>query len=407
MRALVLGLFAWSVSIVAQANEDVVFHGRVSGTPSAFESVLRSLQHEEAWDTTGWSLGDLARELQKAAGCRVILDHDALAEIEESSESTLPALQLRVSAKSLLSHILRESEFAWLIRNGRVEITTKDEAEEYLYTHIFPVSDLLASPVATFVPYEYETLSRLITTTVLPSKWGMATGPSSIRGVCGALVFSETLEIGLGTRELLDTLLVIKRLQADNASAMVVSYDLPGTAGVRAALTVPITVPSQKLTLKDAVGKLGLAAGVSVLVDTNALEAASLDTRQLVQIESQDEPLSAVLERTVAQADATWTVLDEAVVVTTRAEAHPITRIYPLRAILANRRGPERPEVITSGPRSPDSLVDVLAETPGVAEGLSVVEINDNLNALVVAHTWEGHLSVEAVLRQLRAAPQD
>jgi hypothetical protein len=110
-----------------------------------------------------------------------------------------------VSVRAILDHLTRPLGLSWLVRDGVVLITSRDDVDTYLTTRIYPVPDLMPPGDA---DDDEESLLEVITNTVKPESWSDAGGRCDLIACesIGCLVCVQTRENHEATEKLLAAL---------------------------------------------------------------------------------------------------------------------------------------------------------------------------------------------------------
>jgi hypothetical protein len=119
-----------------------------------------------------------------------------------------------ISLRSVLHHLTKLSGMGWVVRNGALVITSKEDVETYVTTRIYPVPDLK--------PREDEmndrhSLEHVIKNSVRPDSWRDAAGPGEVISCdrLGCLICVQTREV----HEQIEQLLASIRRDGGAASA--------------------------------------------------------------------------------------------------------------------------------------------------------------------------------------------
>jgi hypothetical protein len=116
-----------------------------------------------------------------------------------------------------LSVILERNDLTFLVRNGRLEITTKEDAESKLTTRLYDVTPILSiQRLGRKSTVSFHALTETIYTAVRPDSWEMLGGQSTITSSiinnrCLLVVSAPTL-VHMDVQHLLDQLAIAGRL---------------------------------------------------------------------------------------------------------------------------------------------------------------------------------------------------
>ena len=113
------------------------------------------------WSLNDITLQDLAAQLQVWMPCR--LDIDALNDVGISPSLVLGSLRgVKLSTPVVLHHLLANADMSWMVEDGELVLTTREQAEDRLRLLVLPVVDLIETPGFGEVGYDYESLIELI-----------------------------------------------------------------------------------------------------------------------------------------------------------------------------------------------------------------------------------------------------
>lgn len=220
-------LSCWSVALLAaacltgssslQAQVSLPIFGDPL-TPNAVEQALASRVTMEG--TPDQPIGDFAALLRTKFNINVIIDHRALDDVGLGSDTPMGPFQFEgVELERILELVLRELDLTFMLRGPVLVITTPEEAENHLDTHVYPVHDLIS-----WGPYkgnpnfaDYDTLIENITSVVAPDTWDDVGGAGAIEACpySQSLIISQTRQVHKEVRALLKTLRKAKGLQPE------------------------------------------------------------------------------------------------------------------------------------------------------------------------------------------------
>jgi hypothetical protein len=148
-----------------------------------------------------------------------------------------------------------------------------------------------------------------------------------------------------------------------------------------------------------------------VLVDEAALEAVNLDPAIPVRLIATRMSLQSALNRVLRPVGLTYTIRDEALVITTveEAESDILTAVYPVCDLVRRSRLLHRP---WDDEYDFDSLIQtvrctVAPETWDQVGGYGTVQPFDKKRCLVVSQTMDVHEQIQSLLSRLRRAKKE
>jgi hypothetical protein len=183
VAALLLG---WGLSRVAWSQEKPAYRGALP--PSAADTLREAkieaiLRQPCTLDIDESSLQDAVDYFRQKFDIEVALDQKALGDagIDPSVSVTFHTKDL--PAGSALDLLLEDFELAYAIQHGVLRITSKDKADTFLTTRVYPVADLIEPDRERRrqVGSHSDTLIELIQDTVRPESWQSQGGAGSIK----------------------------------------------------------------------------------------------------------------------------------------------------------------------------------------------------------------------------------
>jgi hypothetical protein len=121
--------------------------------PPPTTSIMSDMERELAealdalhdWNIDDITVAELASLLNTRMRCRI--DENALDEAGLSPDHSLGGLHARqLSTRVALHHLLRDTDLAWMIRDGQLVLTTPEQVEDNLRLLVLPVVDLIETP---------------------------------------------------------------------------------------------------------------------------------------------------------------------------------------------------------------------------------------------------------------------
>jgi hypothetical protein len=178
---------------------------QLRGSEAAIEQALAQPTEIEFVDTP---LSDVIDYLKDHHRIEIQLDIKMLDDVGIGSDTPVTKRLKGISLRSALNLLLRELSLTWIIQDEMLLITTPEEAESRLTIKVLDVADLVVCRDSSDRPWDdYDTLIKMITSTVLPTTWEAAGGPGSIApanlGMAKALVVSQTYHVHCQIAEVL------------------------------------------------------------------------------------------------------------------------------------------------------------------------------------------------------------
>jgi hypothetical protein len=133
--------------------------GRTAGVQltAKEKSILQALGSVISVDFQNMKLEDVVQYLQNATGQPILLDKEAMKELELSYESPVTLTVKGVTVRTILRRILADLGMTYVIRDESIQVTSAQRAKELMVTRRYYVGDLLAgmgalTPSASIAP---------------------------------------------------------------------------------------------------------------------------------------------------------------------------------------------------------------------------------------------------------------
>ncbi|MBX7167131.1 MAG: STN domain-containing protein [Pirellulales bacterium] len=149
-------------------------------------------------------LSDVFAYLSDRHGIPVKTDQPALDDQGVSDEVAVTMSVEGVSLRSALRLILAPLNLTFVIEDEVLLVTTEDKAQEYRLVRVYPISDLLTENEDGQT--DETCLVDAITSTISPTAWDVAGGPSSIMFFHGALIVAAQGDVHEKIEQLLSAL---------------------------------------------------------------------------------------------------------------------------------------------------------------------------------------------------------
>lgn len=178
-----------------------------------------ALSRQVSVDFVDTPLRDFAAEIRRLAGVNCVLKIVQLAEATIQVDHPVNVTLSNVSIDTVLRHALRAIELSYLVEDGVVLITSREDSQQpqNLVTRIYPVRDLVVthSMANNRARFDFMPLMDLITSTVEPDSWQDVGGPASVAGSGNSdiLVIVQRRDIHERIGALLSTLRKVRRIQ--------------------------------------------------------------------------------------------------------------------------------------------------------------------------------------------------
>jgi hypothetical protein len=367
------------------------------------ERALARLARPASIDCREMRLADLMRFLAFEHDVPIVLATKKLDAAGVYPDTPLSLRIDRMTLGSLLCHLLRELELTYVVRDGLVQITTPEDAEERLMTVAYPVHDLVQ-----LRPFEggetwwrdYDSLVALIHATVAPNSWDDVGGPAPLEAICGWLIIPQTAEVHAQIERLLSDL---RNTPGSEDTPLFSSRERRQfEERVFAALERPIAGSYAGTKLKDVCDDVASQLGVPVLIFSKKLAEAGVPADATITCEFPPAPAAIQLARILEPQELAIVVRGEALGITTPedAEGSVFPRVYDVRPLI-------EPGVSLPGMSEGRCLLNlveshVTPESWDLVGGAGAVDLFRGL--LVVSQSLERHGELERFLGELRRA---
>ncbi|MBN2579113.1 MAG: serpin family protein [Pirellulales bacterium] len=402
----------------------------------AAERIRAALAKPITVNYTEMPLSEVVADLRVKLHVPIQLDFRALNELAIATDGPITFSAKGISAKSVLTLILREVGLVYLIENDVLSITSPQEAElpDRLVTRIYDVTDLVTPEGKPEDQPDFSSLIELITSIIRPQSWDCVGGPGSIHEfplpALSALAITQTEWNHEAVAALLADLRTVRKFHEKkttspekNKSGLENSADGAGNEtplrpapvqGVSAfeqsaqqPLAQPLTVKYVETPLSEVSDDLEKKLALPVRLDHRALDELAVATDTPVTFSVSGIPAKSALNLMMRELGLTYQPYCEILSITSQQEVESpnrdFIRVYDVSDLPAYRdeqgRGvPDFVEILdfitlTVAPQSWDAV-----------GGLgSIREFqNGSLQVLVVSQTWQIHERIEQLLSDLR-----
>ena len=371
-------------------------------------------------------LGPFCRELAKKFGINVLLDREALKEMDLGGDTLVNFSCRDLSVKSALRHMLRDFDLTWIIHREVLMITNEEVAQENREIKVYDVADLVTIPRGKGdYDFDFESLIDVIASTIEPESWvemgGNGTIEPFLQERLQVLVISQTDEVHEQVANLLTDLRVhLPKKALGKEDPLVEQRFATGSKRKEDKTSIrKITSPEEKINraldkkfdlnlekvpLSQLAARLEKMLGVPVQIDLESLEEYDLSGDTLLSAHHSGVTARSALTLALRPLDLGYTVVDDCLVISTQeyVDAHRKTRVYDVADLVescdADLSAPDfEPliEVITIS-------VDVVSWNEFGGNGTIFPFEGGGARVLVIKQTWSTHNQIEKLLAQLR-----
>ena len=177
-----------------------------SSTPSLLPServkdeIRVALQQPITLDSKPMRLNDAVSQIQKLLKIPILLNAKKLDEAGVRPDASVVTTLGQASAREHLDSLLQQIQLTSLVRDEVLQITSPEDVESHLVTHVYDTRQILAARISD------DYLRDLITSTVQPATWNGSGGPGSIDTFRQLLVVCHTPLVHDEIRRLLESL---------------------------------------------------------------------------------------------------------------------------------------------------------------------------------------------------------
>lgn len=362
-------------------------------------------------------LKDVLDHISNVTKTNIDADVRALNDVGIGTDTPITFRVEKMRLESALRHMLRELDLVHLPRDGRLIITTAEEAEDELTTQVYPVKRLLwpSDPLIDDEEPDTDSLIDVITCTIRPTTWEEVGGPGSTEPFGATLAISQSHRVHQEIRQLLAALekaIHLAETAGDKPPKAIRVPQLQGDeAKIEKALEKPIELEFIETPLEDVMQFVARKMDINVRIEARALDDVGLGSDTPITRSIKDVSLESALRSVMRELDLTFVIRDDALVITTpeEAESELLTRIYPV-ADLVFVVGDDDDDFL-AGNHSPwaeadyDSLIDLITTTVRPTAWDSVGgpgNIDAYRGCLVFSQTEEVFQEIDTLLAGLR-----
>jgi hypothetical protein len=401
---------SWAAEELAAGQAPATFNA-TAADPALNEAVERLLDNRVSFESGEQSFGDLVGMLAHHK-IDAVLDARALEEVGFDSDTPLRPLKVAdITLRSVLHLLLDAADLTYVVRDGKLMVTTTEVADMELVSKIYRVDDLARRPTAKGDQYDYDSLVELIEGTIAPQSWDEVGGPGSTCAFQGTLVISQTEHVHARIAQVLAALRASRDKQVAGTGPEPIWAERAAEHAARRLIADKskaaqdfqfVEVPLEKVT-QDIASRYG----VQIVLELGALEEAGVGTDTPVTANLRQVTLPVALALVLEPLDLTYVIRDEVMLVTTAevASQELPTVVYPAADLLQYGQ----PQVGT-GQQDFDTLIEVITTSvlPNSWDevgGPATISESAATSSLCISQTRVAHdeiLRLLAGLRQLR-----
>jgi hypothetical protein len=291
----------------------------------AEHSAESELTRPTTYEFADTPLTDVAAFLAQRHNLQFWIDRRALEDIGIATDSPLSGHSAGRKLGDSLTTLLKTVHLTWFIEGGAVVVTTPEVAEQNLQTRVYRL-------LRRILP---DDLAIDVTHNIDPNSWIDVGGTCSIEQTSlGAVVITQTYH---GHAQ-------IRRHYANLLKPIDVPLPKPPPVGQRLAsprdaLLQPTVCEFIETPLTDVVDFFKDLHKIEIQIDTRALEGVGIGSDSPITMNLKNISLESALTLMLRDLDLTWTVLDNALMITTpEAEESQLTLVgYPVKGLNAVR----------------------------------------------------------------------
>ncbi|MEX0793026.1 MAG: hypothetical protein WD045_07815 [Pirellulaceae bacterium] len=374
-------------------------------------------------------LKEVAEQLSELLEVPIRIDSRALDDVGLTTDAPVTLQAIDVRAQGVLRRMLKELDLTYRIDQHGVEFTTPEEAENDMGPpRYYSLGDLVYDEED---QVHADAMIELITTTIVPESWEELGGPGSLAFYGGGLVITQTEEIHRLVSRLFRGLRVARKRDRENPLDPITLESHLGDfhTVVQRIRETTVDLPNEQYPLEKLGEELSKVTGLTIWIDTRALDDVGLATDTATQGPWQQVSVERVLDD-LKQLDLDWMAIEGIVIITTpeEAESELLVRVYPVADLIAAevqasqtgfnpwhtdsakaKKATGDPTGVLSGSYAGyDPLIEMLTTTvvPESWEelgGPGTLSPYPLANCLVVAQTRQIHQEIDQLLGQIRA----
>lgn len=428
-NAALLGLIlAWLTGLCPGSSaEEPASEGQTAVSTLTRAEVEQRLQEKTTLELHDVPLADAVDIIATEHRLPMFLDRSALLDAGIDGAAPLSANYRNVSLGKALELMLREWDLTFVVGEGAVLITTREEAEQRIEPRVYSVYDLVEVPDWLVPPgtrpaggadVDFDSLIALLTRTVHSESWDAVGGPGTLRELRpDLLVVTQTGEVHQEIADLLETLRRVPPAGEQKPNyrepeatvhqvgpSLHVGGESEDYSRIRSKLNAPTAIEMFDVPLADAMQEIGRLHDLPILIDRPSLADAGVDAGMPITAQYRGVRLRDALDYLLDEYDLTYLIDDEVLLITTpeEAEMRLTLRVYPVIDLVRMRAG--------EGERLSmdfDSLVSLLQSSVDYTTwdevgGPGSLSPFPQRAALVVRQTQRTQAEIEDLLTELR-----
>lgn len=399
---------------------------------AAYQEVQRKLEQPVDCNFVDKPLLSILKKLGESAGVEIRVDQDALDDVGFPTDTPITLELQQIKLRSALALLRRQ------IGNGRLlnfhidgervllaDVDSRDN--QFLPVRFYPCADLLVNPNGPQAAADE--LVYTLTASIEPESWEELGGPGTAYVESNGLVVSQTDEMQRKVPALLRALEQAKSLPSAKYDPAPIAVDFdPAARGElqRKLRDVEMQfITFRETPLADVVRLISEHCHVQAYLDIDGLQDVGLSGNEPITNSWVTASAETILGDVLRPLRLSLVYHDDFVEITTdeREESMPITKVYPIRDLLRDRR-PDAPTAKVNGqekfagggrwdepPTRAEELIDLLTYSVNPSEweelgGIGSCQSFWPSDALVVTQSALVHERCERLLATIRRDAQ-
>jgi hypothetical protein len=356
-------------------------------------------------------LNDVIQFVKETYKIEILADNRVLSDAGIDPTSLPITLKVDgISLKSALAHLFGQQGLIAVIQDEVLLVTTKERAESILEPRVYGVLDLITSK--NDAEFDYDPLIDMITGTVATQTWSELGGPSTIEGMHGNLVISQTEAVHQLITELLATLRAVHKEQeaGKTEGAKIIGAGNRIPPKIEKLLSLKTSLEYVETPLTDVLADLSNRVGISFQIDARSLSDAGIDPSLPMTIDVRNVSVRAALANLLRPHELVWLFQNEVPLITTKEQGdlQQIIGVYPVADIVGPNSQTDAEKKLEHAADDADVLIDTLTgnvdtETWSELGGPGTISsLDKEYPMLVISQTAQTHEKIERLLGDLR-----
>lgn len=335
-------------------TRQVLSEGSQRPTPTlalspAEQAIEAALAREIPVSLDDTPLNQIARDWSQTLGINIHLDIKKLEEAGVHPDTPITCEYLAAPLRMQLERTLEQIELHYAVRDDVLLITTPEESESQLETHLYDVRPLTDDDLGLT---DEGTLTEMITSTIDAQSWDEIGGPGSIEHFRGLLVVTQTADVHRQLAGLLAQMdrHCLRRLPPGVSRGAESSTGVPilpdaAEEQIEAALAKPLSVAFEDEPFEAIVASIAMQAGVPIVIDEDELASAGIPPRLRISLAEHDRTLAGLLDRLLEPRALTFEISNRQIVIVQMPYHYwrLQTRLYNVQGILPAGRQQAEP----------------------------------------------------------------